>query len=336
MLAKTLFQANVKSRRYAIAVTLSILLCAGVATCRQTALASPGETGSSCCSRAQTELTSASSTTPTTCSAVPAANASERSSGSSATDNSDVQEARMQPRIESAQSIIDDVTKLKGSIQLFHEHAVELIAQSKRLQGEAQLLQTRTPVLPSAAKLSGAQLQSALKQYNADLANFTQHAGAYDQHLKTFQATVGECHANQQALDSVIKKYEIHADQFHVPTLPATIRPPHICKRMLAQMGDMSHEINSMMMDQKRVMEAQIELAKTEATLQNAEAETASTHAKAINQSQREDGEQALAAEFGRLKDEYDLLKIEKDQISGNNQVGKVTRSSVSAKVKKN
>jgi hypothetical protein len=105
---------------------------------------------------------------------------------------------------------------------------------------------------------------------------------------------------------------------------------------MLAQMGDMSHEINSMMMDQKRVMEAQIELAKTEATLQNAEAETASTHAKAINQSQREDGEQALAAEFGRLKDEYDLLKIEKDQISGNNQVGKVTRSSVSAKVKKN
>ena len=266
------------------------------------------------------------------------ASSSEASNSCCPTDPNSINDtsAVMKARIESAQSIIDDIDKLKGSVRLYHEHAAELIAQSKRLQGEAQVLQTRAPVLPAAAKLSGAQLQAALKQYGGDVNNFAQHAGAYDQHLKTFQATVGECHANQQALDSVIKKYEIHTDQFHISNLPSSIRPPHICKRMLDQMGDMSHEINSMMMDQKRVMEAQIELAKSEANLQNAESEATGTHSKAINEAKRQDGEQALASEFGRLKDEYDLLKVEKDQLSGNNQLGKVTRSSVSAKVKKN
>jgi hypothetical protein len=98
----------------------------------------------------------------------------------------------------------------------------------------------------------------------------------------------------------------------------------------------MSTQINGMMMDQKRVMEATNELSHTEGQLQNAEAAIASTHTKAINEAKRQEGEQALAAEFNKLKDEYELLKVEKDQLAGNNQLGKVTRSSVSAKVKKN
>jgi hypothetical protein len=242
----------------------------------------------------------------------------------------------MKARIESAQKIIDSVERIKKSVRLYHEHANQLIAESKRLQGEAQVLQTRVPVLPSAAKLSGAQLAAAMKQYNADVNNFAMHAGAYDQHLKTFQTTIGECHANQLAIDGAVKQFEIHTAQFHVPALPSSIRPPHICPRMLANMGNMSSQINGMMMDQKRVMEATNALSQTEGQLQNAEAAAASTHTKAINEAKRQEGEQALAAEFNKLKDEYDLLKVEKDQLSGNNQLGKVTRSSVSAKVKKN
>ena len=257
-------------------------------------------------------------------------------SPTSQTDKDHQVQETMNARIESAQSILDDVHDLKASMRAFHRKANEVIAQSKRLQGQAEVLLTKTPVLPAAVKLTPAQYQAALKQYNGDLDNFALHAGAYDQHLKTFQATVGECHANEQALNSVIQKYEIHADQFHLP-LPSTLRPPHICGHMRGGVGQIASEANSMMMDQKRVLESQLALAKTEANLQNAEGEMVGTHTKAVNEAKREEGEQALAGEFSRLKNEYDLLKIEKDQLAGHNSgVGKVTHSSVSAKVKKN
>jgi hypothetical protein len=300
--------------------------------------ASYSDAGQSCCSSDLTPTPTPTTTpTPTSTSIFPSTSAST-SAGTSESPSTSAKAASetMKARIESAQKIIDSLEKIKKSAKLYHEHAVQLIADSKRLQGEAQVLQTRVPVLPSAAKLSGAQLETALKQYNADVNSFAAHAGAYDQHLKTFQTTIGECHANQQAIDGAVKQFEIHTAQFHVPTLPASIRPPHLCPKMMAQMGDMSSQISGMMMDQKRVMEAQNALAHTEGQLQNAEAETASTHTKAINEAKRQEGEQALAAEFNRLKDEYDLLKVEKDQVSGNNQLGKITRSSVSAKVKKN
>ena len=278
------------------------------------------------------ESTSSAAKEASDCSACSSTSGAPSTSSTSAKEASEV----MKARIESAQQIIDSVEKINKSIKLYHEHANQLIAESKRLQGEAQVLSTKVPVLPAAAKLSGAQLAGAMSQYNADVNNFAQHAGAYDQHLKNFQTTIGECHANQLAVNGAVKQFEIHTAQFHVPTLPSSIRPPHICPKMLENMGNMSTQINGMMMDQKRVMEATNELSHTEGQLQNAEAANASTHTKAINEAKRQEGEQALAAEFNKLKDEYELLKVEKDQLAGNNQLGKVTRSSVSAKVKKN
>jgi len=246
------------------------------------------------------------------------------------------QSSNLKARVQSAQAILDDIARLETSMKSYHHQAMVLIAQSRKLQGEAEVLQTRTPVLPGYTKLTPAQYQAAMKQYNSDVEAFAAHAGAYDQHLQNFQSTIGECHANDQALNSIIKKYEIHVDQFHVPNQLGAIRPPHICKRMQAAFGDMSGEANSMLMDQKRVLEAQAALAKTEATLQNAEGEAPGVHQKAMTEARREQGEQALVAEFSRLKDEYDLLKVEKDRLAGNNSaLGKVSRSSVSAKIKK-
>jgi hypothetical protein len=259
---------------------------------------------------------------------------------------------KLQARIESAEDIIDDAKGLQRRVKAFHQHATQLIAQSRKLQGEAEVLTTKTPVLPaSSVKLSPSQVQAAVKQYNADLEQFAAHATAYDQHLKNFQATVGECHANEAALNSVLKKYEIHVDQFHVPTLNlpnkpfnsniipptlTTLRPPHVCKRMQAEMGDMTQLANSMLSDQKKVLDAQLALAKTEGSLQNSEAEAAASRLKATNEAKREQGEQALVTEFTQLRSEYDLLKVEKDTLAGSGGFGKVTNSTVSAKIKKN
>ncbi|HEY9760577.1 MAG TPA: hypothetical protein V6C97_35785 [Oculatellaceae cyanobacterium] len=257
---------------------------------------------------------------------------------------------KLQARIESAEDIIEDAKNLQRRVHMFHQHATELIAQSKRLQGEAEVLTTKTPVLPpTTVKMTPAQLQAAVKQYSSDLEQFATHATAYDQHLRNFQATVGECHANESALNSVLKKYEIHVDQFHIPAINVprtaatsvtpslnTLRPPHVCKRMQEEMGDMSQLANSMLSDQKKVLDAQLALAKTEGSLKNAESEADASRLKATNEAKREQGEQALVREFSQLKNEYDLLKVEKDTLAGAGGLGKVTNSSVSAKIKKN
>jgi hypothetical protein len=242
----------------------------------------------------------------------------------------------MSDRIQSAQEIINNINEFKKLTRGFHARAHQLIAESRRLKGEAEMMQTKTPTLPHAAKLSAAQYQEAAKQYNADLNAFKEHARAYDAHLRNFQATIGECHANNKALESLLKQYELHVDQFHLPELSHFLRPPHVCGRLQRQVGDLSQEANAMYVDQQRIFAAQLGLAKTEGELQNAEMDATAQRKKAETEAKRESGEQALAAEFSQLKGEYDLLKVEKDTLAGNSSVGKVTTSSVSASVKKN
>jgi hypothetical protein len=241
-----------------------------------------------------------------------------------------------------AETLIAQADKLKDQAASLHNSkaAVKGSASQTTLNGAAEVLHTNIPVLPKPAKLTKEQYALGAKQYAGDLSNFTAHAKAYDEHLKQFQKAVGECHANEKALDGVLKKYEIHVGDFHLglndSNAQIVLRPPHICKRMQNMVDrDFNKIANAMMNDQRRVMEAEHRLAQTEAELQNAEQANAAASGKAMHQAQREEGEMALAGEFGRLKEEYDLLKMEKERLATvNPNIGRVTRSSVSAVIK--
>jgi hypothetical protein len=237
-------------------------------------------------------------------------------------------------RIESARQIIDDSHELKHVARQCHKDAELLIAQSQKLKGEARELETLQPHLPPSKSMSPAQLRQATGQYQADLNAFQKHAQAYDGHLKQFQLTVGECHSGEKMFDNILNKYALHVGQFHMST--STIRPPHICgvmKRMIDR--DYSQISSSLINDQMRILSAENDLQRQEARLQNAEQANVAASAKAINQAKREEGEQSLASEFGRLKEECDLLQFERNRLIGTNQnAGSVKQTSVSGVLK--
>jgi hypothetical protein len=238
-------------------------------------------------------------------------------------------------RCQSAAEIIGDCQKFETGAALFHQNAETLIAQATKLKGQARILQTKVPTLPLQGKMSAAEYALGAKQYGADLADFRNHAQAYQGHLKQFQSTIGECHAHAAALDNVLKKYEIHVGEFHINT--ADIRPPHICGALQMTVNrDFTSIANQMVSDQMRVLQAEGQLRTQEADLRNAEQASAAGSIKAMDRVKREENEQALAGEFGRLQIEYELLKSQKDRLATattKGVVGKVTQSSVSGKI---
>lgn len=238
-------------------------------------------------------------------------------------------------RCRSASDIISDCAKFEVDANRFHQSAEVLIAQATKLKGQAQILQTKIPVLPAQGKMSATEYALGAKQYTSDLADFRNHAIAYQGHLRQFQSTVGECHAHAAALDNVLKKYEIHVGEFHINT--SDIRPPHICGVLQATVNrDFTSVANQMVADQLRVLRAEQQLQSQEADLRNAEQASAAGSMKAVDRAKREESEQALAGEFNRLQIEYELLKSEKDRLASANtkgSIGKVTHSSVSGKI---
>src|SRR5271155_5671441 len=61
----------------------------------------------------------------------------------------------MSDRIQSAQEIINEIRDFKKRTQAIHTRTNLLLAESRKLKGEAELMQTKTPILPHAAKLTG-------------------------------------------------------------------------------------------------------------------------------------------------------------------------------------
>ena len=59
------------------------------------------------------------------------------------------QSSNLNARVQSAQEILDDISNLKTSINTFHHQADMVIAQARKLQGEAEILRTKTPILPA-------------------------------------------------------------------------------------------------------------------------------------------------------------------------------------------
>jgi hypothetical protein len=81
--------------------------------------------------------------------------------------------------------------------------------------------------------------------------------------------------------------------------------------------ADAAKIANSMRVDEMRVVASETALNNQENRLKIAEQESLVAAKKAHNAALRDQREQELAGEFGKRKEEYDLLTIEKTAISG-------------------
>lgn len=238
----------------------------------------------------------------------------------------------MQQRIESAQSIIDQGNKYIRQARKLHEQSKLQIAEAKRLKGQAEKLEHIVPGTPQVQKLTPQQYKSALRTYQQDIEQFKTHANEYNAHLSKFQQMIGECHANDALYKEMAERYKLHVDRFHMPA----ILPPHICGALDLNQNEASSLSWMLRADRRRVAEAEQALRAEERKLAQNESMASSVAARLKSNAQRAEQEQQLAAEFGRLKKEYDLLEIEGKTLTASNkgQPGKVTRTSVSAKIK--
>jgi len=220
----------------------------------------------------------------------------------------------MARRMRSAEKIIDEGKLLQENIgKIRQEYKLE-IAQATKLKGEAQVLRGMTPPITGGVSLTPLQLKAVQSQYSGHINEFKQHAEEYQDHLKQFQLTLGECHANAAAFQKFSQDYSLHVDQFHI-NMPL-IRPPHVCGVMDMTKDQVQHSVGGLRVDLQRVQNAQIELAKEENRLNEAQKGIPAVNAKLESSAIRENQEKALYDEFGRLRTEYDLLKTEKTALA--------------------
>jgi hypothetical protein len=231
-----------------------------------------------------------------------------------------------QSRIESAQELIKEGDSFISKTKLLNAKLEHQLLVTKKLKGEAEIFQDRTP-MPPLSKLSAQEYQGALKQYNADLAQFALHAKAYQAQVGEFQQLVGECHENEAAYKAMAEKYQLHCQAFHLPDIP----PPHICGALNLNQGEALHLANEMRGDFMRVAEAQGALQFAEGRLNQGRYEGVYAANKAVHENQRQEREQQLAAQFGALSQEHELLTIEKQTLD--NSRGSGVASLVNAKV---
>jgi hypothetical protein len=207
--------------------------------------------------------------------------------------------------------------------------------KDETLTGRASQLQTlQTPNIPL-IKLKGPQLQQAMQQFNADVAQFKVHAAEYQKHLNMFRSQIGECQAAKGAFDALHKKYEMHCDAYHLNNIP----PPHLCLEMNVSASEASSIANQLMSDQMRALRAEAQLNAEEAKLRQLEGMQGNADNLVVKASERARREKEIAGMFGRLRQEYDLLEIERKTIehsrSASSKSSPVVRPYVSGKVKK-
>jgi DNA repair exonuclease SbcCD ATPase subunit len=227
-------------------------------------------------------------------------------------------------RICSAQQLLQENAAYRQQAQRLHNELEQTIKVAQTLQGKATKLQLDATGGSLAPKLTGAQLQSAKAQFQTDLDHFKLHAQDYDNHLKNFQGTIGECHANQAAFQAQLNNFKLHTQVFHMPDIP----PPHICHALNLSERESALFANQIRSDQQRAVAAEAALRQTEAKLSNEMGQTATLQARVLNENKRELAEQKLAQEFARLHEEYETLSIEHQAIGG-----KVNGTVVSATV---
>jgi hypothetical protein len=264
--------------------------------------------------------------------------------------------ALMAKRIAQASELKSGADNYILEAKKFHQTAQGLISESRSLESEARLLaqnlqaqsvpSRKDPLKGSAnfsqgvqigapppLKLTAAQYSAALNQYSSDVVKFTEHAQQYDSHLQKFNTEIGACHANDQAYAANLKKYEMHLQEFHMPNLrlpsvaiaTGVIRPPHLCPAMMVSEGEALQITGKYFNDQLRLVSAQQQLQTAEKQLRDTQKGMGLANQKLETEIKRGQGERDLAVEFGKLQEEYDLLKTEKERIASANKLSSPT-----------
>jgi hypothetical protein len=262
----------------------------------------------------------------------------------------------MAKRIAQAAELKSGADQYISQAKQFHRMAPGLISESQNLATEAQLLaQNLKPQTAQASdnalkgsahfsqgihfgsppplRLNASQYQAALSQYSNDISKFAEHAQQYDSHLQKFNSEIGACHASDQAYADNLKKYEMHLQEFHVPNLrlpsvalaTGAIRPPHLCRAMVVSEGQAAQITGTYFNDQLRLVEAQQKLQLAEKQLRDTQKGIGLANQKLETEIKRGQGERDLAVEFGKLREEYDLLKTEKERIASANKLASPT-----------
>lgn len=237
-------------------------------------------------------------------------------------------------RIESASKLIREFDRFSQRARKLHKNLTLEIAQAtgeiseiRTLRGEARKLQTMMPSTP--LKLSKAQYQAALQQFNAHVNEFRLHAGAYYDSRAKFSRDIGECKTNQKQYEEYARKYQLHTEEFHIPN----VTPPHVCGTLNLSSEEALRLSGTLRSDLVRAAAAEAQLQNEEQRLRAAEHVSSMHDGMVMAQAMRERREQELAAAFGRLRQEYELLTAEKSALGG--RVPPVTNSRVTGTVRK-
>lgn len=248
----------------------------------------------------------------------------------------DVPEPGCDPkRFLQARYLIEENRDFIRAGKALHEKMQNQLLIAKTLKGSANMMQNGMPAV-APPKLSGAALQSAVRDYTKDLQTFVNHADRYKYNLNVFRTTIGECQRAQATYDQQRQLYDLHCNQFHVNGLN-TIEPPHICGALQATAGEASHIANMLRADEQKLAASMQELRNNNALVQESRNMVAANLAATANESVRQREEEKLAREFGRLREEYEMLKIQSKMLGGEKQkeAGKLIRRSVQGNVVK-
>ncbi|MCC7529198.1 MAG: hypothetical protein IT342_11815 [Candidatus Melainabacteria bacterium] len=207
-------------------------------------------------------------------------------------------------------------------------------SKEEKLTGRASTLQTLPmPNIPL-VRLKGPQLQQAIKQFNIDVEQFKIHAAEYNKHYNLFRSQIGECNAARSAFDQLHKKYEMHCTAYHLNNIP----PPKLCPPMTASVAEANSIAGQLRSDQMRAMRAEGQLRQEETKLRELEGAQGAADSLVVKSAERDKRERDIAGKFGRLRQEYDLLEIERKTIEaskGAKATAPVARPYVSGKIKK-
>lgn len=158
--------------------------------------------------------------------------------------------------------------------------------------------------------MGGQRFKLDLKQFQDGLAKFQKHRDLYNLHLEEFEREMQKAAAGRDKLESHCSRFSDHVEKFHVPGA----RPPHICLDLQTQERDLQQMNARYLEGQRRLSEAESQLASSEAALKAAAAE----RAKIGERLQKQAAVERVERTYGTmLLKEYEQLKLEWKILAG-------------------
>jgi len=236
-------------------------------------------------------------------------------------------------RFHQARYLIGEANDFITTAKQLHEKVENQLLIAKTLKGEANMMFNQMPAV-APPKLKGAALQAAMGDYQKDLRKFVANADKYQLNLQTFRTTIGECQRAQADYQRQRNLYDLHCSQFHVANL-TNIEPPHICGALNVTEGEASRIAGMLRADQQKLQQTMGDLNTKSQLLNESRNIVASNLTATATESIRQREEEKLAKEFGRLREEYEMLKIQAKVLGPDKQkeAGKLVQRSVSGNV---